>query len=620
MARIAGLFKPGVHKETAAELELVKQVLPASDGPAVARVQGAAGLIWQGKSPAALAVRDGVVAVVDGAFYNPEELEGESKEGPAEQLVATYRRIGLSATLARINGDFALALYDAGKETLWLARDRVGFRPLYFVERGRDLAFASRLSTLLAVPGVSRQPRRQFVAVFAGSHYRYIDNQCDESPFEGVKQLPAATLLEIRASGHRIERYWSLGEQPDWTDDEQTLAIRYRALLLDAVRRRLNARECSAFTLSGGMDSSSVLACAVDLTGRRQHAFSSVYADKTYDESEDIKGFIQDKVKQWHPVRIEDFDLCETVHRMVRAHDEPVATATWLSHFLLCEEVARAGCSALLGGLGGDDLNAGEYEHFIFHFADLRRQGALTQLASEIDAWARHHDHPIYRKSPEVARALLERLTDPAVPGRVRLDRSRLTRYSSTVRRDYFDLSSFEPVLDHPFSSCLKNRAYQDIFLETAPCCLRAEDRNCSAFGLVHMDPFFDHRLIEFMFRVPGHMKIRNGVTKHLLREAMQGILPEETRTRVKKTGWNAPAHLWFTGNGRQMLTDLVQSRAFRERGIYDVPQVWKLIDEHCSIVAAGEPRENHMMFLWQLLNLELWFQEVVDRQPARVS
>ena len=129
-----------------------------------------------------------------------------------------------------------------------------------------------------------------------------------------------------------------------------------------------------------------------------------------------------------------------------------------------------------------------------------------------------------------------------------------MTRYDGAISKDFFDLTSFAPVMDHPFKSYLRNRTYQDIFRETAPCCLRAEDRNCNAFGLDHADPFFDYRLMEFMFRVPGATKIRDGVTKHLLRNAMAEVLPEETRTRIKKTGWNAPAHLWFTGHGREQL------------------------------------------------------------------
>src|SRR5262249_28431765 len=259
------------------------------------------------------------------------------------------------------------------------------------------------------------------------------------------------------------------------------------------------------------------------------------------------------------------------------------------------------------------ELNAGEYEYFVCHFADLGHQGRNAELDHEIAEWARHHDHPIYRKNRDTAQSMLRSLTDADVPGRVRVDRQRFGRYAAVLRRDFFDIATFTPELDHPFASWLKNRAYQDIFRETAPCCLRAEDRNCAAFGLNHADPFFDHRLIEFMFRVPGSLKIRDGITKRLLREAMRGILPEETRTRIAQTGWNAPAHLWFSAKTLDRLCDLVESRVFRERGIYDVPEVLRLIEQHRAIVASGEPRENHMMFLWQLLNLELWFQEVVD-------
>ncbi|MCI0432877.1 MAG: asparagine synthase C-terminal domain-containing protein, partial [Gemmatimonadetes bacterium] len=175
----------------------------------------------------------------------------------------------------------------------------------------------------------------------------------------------------------------------------------------------------------------------------------------------------------------------------------------------------------------------------------------------------------------------------------------------------FFDVRGFEPVMEHPFRSHLKNRTWQDLTRETVPCCLRAEDRHGAAFGLDNILPFLDHRLVEFMFRIPGTLKYRDGVTKHLLREAMRGVLPEATRTRVKKTGWNAPAHVWFSGPGRTALLDLVRSQRFRERGIYDINEVIHLLDEHEQIVASGELREHHMMFLWQLVNLELWLQDV---------
>jgi asparagine synthase (glutamine-hydrolysing) len=569
----------------------------------------AAAFAWTGWREPALCANDDVLAVFDGSIFNAEELDARASANPAELLVDEYRKKGFRATIEAINGDFACALFDSTAGELWLARDRVGHRPLYFAKNGRTFAFASLPAALVGLPGISRAINRRYAAVFGGSHYRYIDNRPDESPFRDILQLPPATLLRVRDGAVHAERYWDLHEHEDCRGSEQDLAQQYRDLLLDSVRRRMAATSTHAFTLSGGLDSSSVAAAAVTISGAKQHAFSTVYSDTTYDESEDIRTFLKDKISQWHAVPVENFDLLGTVERMVAHHNEPVATVTWLSHFLLCEEVSRAGFRTLFGGLGGDELNAGEYEYFFYYFADLNRAGKNGVLAHEVDCWARHHDHPIYRKDRAVADAMVQRTTDPVQEGIIRADRARMTRYFPAISQDFFDLGDFEPVMDHPFNSYLRNRTYQDMFRETAPCCLRAEDRNCSSFGLDHVDPFFDHRLIEFMFRVPGAMKIRDGVTKRLLRDAMTGILPEETRTRIKKTGWNAPAHVWFTGHGRDQMRDLVASRTFRERGIYVVPEVERILNDHERIVASGAARENHMMFLWQLMNLEAWLR-----------
>ncbi|MEZ5102684.1 MAG: asparagine synthase-related protein, partial [Thermoleophilia bacterium] len=304
------------------------------------------------------------------------------------------------------------------------------------------------------------------------------------------------------------------------------------------------------------------------------------------------------------------------VDELVAVHDEPVATATWLSHHLLCRQVAREGFTALLGGLGGDELNAGEYEYFPFHFADLRAQGREAELAHEVERWAAHHDHPIHRKGPEQAEAMLARLTDPARPGTCLPDAARFTRYASLVSPELADPRLFEPVMEHPFADCLRNRAWQDLSRETLPCCLRAEDRDAAALGLGHALPFLDHRLVELMFRVPGDRKIADGVTKRLLREAMRGILPEETRSRVKKTGWNAPAHVWFGGEGAEAVLDRVRSRSFADHGVYDPAAAERLVREHAEIVRSGEARESHMMAIWQLVNLEAWLS-LLDRERA---
>jgi asparagine synthase (glutamine-hydrolysing) len=624
MSRIAGMVSSDASEAGVLARGLVPGLRSRDDWRHAVLDAAGAALVWTGWREPLTARLGQSIAVVDGVFYNRDELDGVLGEADgandAHRLLAGVRRFGFEPTLARINGDFSLAVWDGATGELWLARDRFGVKPLYYAGTDGRLAFASRPRPLLGLPGASRSVNRRFAAVFAGAHYRYIDNAPEESPYEQVRQLPAAHWL--RWSNGRIAtgRYWDLADAPDFTADERELGAQYRALLLDAVRRRVaTAPGRPAFTLSGGLDSSSVLSCAVEFTGVPQQAYSTVYADKTYDETDEIRSMLATKVAQWHPVEVGMPDVLALVRAMVEAHDEPVVTATWLSHYVLCGEVTRSGYGTLFGGLGGDELNAGEYEYFFFHFADLRQAGQETQLAHEVESWVKHHDHPIYRKSMPVVENAFQRMVDLQRPGRCLPDAVRMRRYYGTVDPAYFDLERFVPVLDHPFASYLKNRTYQDLFRETAPCCLRAEDRQATAFGLDHVDPFFDHRLAEFMFRVPGHMKIRDGITKRLLRAAMQGILPEETRTRIKKTGWNAPAHAWFSrGESAQALGDLIHSRAFRDRGLYRVDAVRKLFEEHTRIVESGAPAENHMMFFWQLVNVDVWLTQCERGDGAR--
>jgi len=610
MNRIVGLLDLGSRVESAPLVErMAKASLPlVTTQIAQATCRHATfGITGDTGQP----VRSGdLLLVLDGRLFNREDLGDYTTD--ADAILSSYRERGFDETLRRLNGDFAIALYDARLNALWLGRDRFGVKPLYFAVSHELFGFGSRPRALLAMPGISGEVNHRYVARFAGSHYRAFDNEWDASPYANIRQVPPAHAVRVTGGGEIAQHaYWSLSDAPDYRESEAELAERYRELLLDAVARRVKVSDRRGFTLSGGMDSSSVLASAVKVTGNKQPAFSTVYEDKTYDESDEIVSILDATVSQWHRVPVDNPDVFGLIRRMVEVHDEPVATATWLAHFVLCEQAAELGFRSLFGGLGGDELNAGEYEHFLYHFADLRVTGNEAMLAREVEMWAHYHDHPIYRKNRDVVEQGFARLVDLDRPGYCRPDRARLDRYVGTLDRDFCDLRGYEPEMDHPFSSFLKNRTYQDLSRETIPPCLRAEDRQAAAFGLENFLPFLDHRLVEFMYRVPGIFKYREGVTKHLLREAMIGVLPEETRTRVKKTGWNAPAHVWFSGAGREPLLDLVHSRRFQQRGIYNIPEVLRLVDEHEDVVSSGRAEEHHMMFLWQLVNLELWQQAI---------
>lgn len=610
MSRIAGVYQKGIKPVefmVQGMLEAVKSCQQwqiktiASDNSSVG---------WIGEFEPKIVKQADITLAIDGHIYNEDELEAG--------LIELYQKYGFEETIKRLNGDFAIALYDYSVDTLWLARDRLGVKPLYFVNKSNFFAFASRLKSLLKLSGVSRKPRDEFIALFSGSHYRYFDNAKDKSPFEEIFQLPAAHILRYKNSEIKTTCYWQMQDEQDWTNSLDELADRYRQLLKDAVSRRLRVALSPGFTLSGGMDSSSVMATAVKVKGQKLHAFSTVYSDETYDESKDIESMLDFCVQNWHKVHIGCPDVLSVVERMISFHDEPVATATWLSHFLLCEKAKQEGFGSLFGGMGGDELNAGEYEHFLFFFADLKAAGLESRLKKEIQMWKRYHNHPIYRKDFDVVEDNFKRMVDFNTAGRCIYDKKRFFSYAEALSADYLELlRRYRPIMEHPFSGYLKNRTYQDMVSETIPCCLRAEDRQGMAFGLDNFLPFFDYRLVEFMFRVPSILKYNDGVTKYLLRESMRGVLPEATRTRIKKTGWNAPAHIWFSGKGQDDLRDIINSNAFRNRGIYNVKEVKRLLDEHQRIVSLGELKENHMMFFWQLINLELWLQAINENRAV---
>lgn len=560
---------------------------------------------WVGSGTLGLARGQRVVVALDGAIHNRAALGGDDR-GDAALLARLVEDHGVTEAARRCNGEFAFAVWDGG--VLWLGRDRVGVRPLYYALGAGGLAFASRPRALLGLDWVSREIDRTYAGLVAGSHYRTFDNDRQGSPYRDIAQLPGGHVLRYDGDV-TLESFWTLEELPDLEGSPEQLAERYRELLEDAVRIRLTSGPSPAFTLSGGMDSSTILASAVRALGEPQHAFSSVYGGHEFDESEEIRSMLDAAVAEWHPIAVDDPDVFGLVERMVDVHDEPVATATWLSHHLVCGSVAEGGFRTLFGGLGGDELNAGEYEYFFYRFADLRAAGDEETLRTEVREWVRHHDHPVFRKDWDVMESTLRRVVDLDSPGRILPDRARLGRYREAVNREFFDVAGFEPVMDRPFSSYLKNRTYQDMVRETAPCCLRAEDRQTAAYGLRSCDPFFDHRLIEFMFRVPGDLKIRDGVTKQLLRMATVGLLPDETRTRIKKTGWNAPADAWFSGAGKRRVLELIEDPGFAAAEIYDLGVVRRLLDEHDEIVGSGRAAENHMMFFWQLVNVETWLR-----------
>lgn len=375
--------------------------------------------------------------------------------------------------------------------------------------------------------------------------------------------------------------------------------IRFRETFSSAVALRLRADVPLAVFLSGGLDSTSVACMAAAQLDRPLVTVSARFDEAGFDEGKYIEATVAMIGAEEHFVYPRSNDLLGTLERMLEYHDEPVCTATWLSHWLLMEEMADAGYPVVLNGHVGDELFGGTgITTCTTSWTSSVPGGGFDE---EFASWKAVHD----RDPVEFERAV----------GRVTaIERGKATEWTSLTGYDAAVTSAvrseaFVPKRPNPFedSGVLSRRLHQELFYETVPATLKPEDRNSMAFSIESRSPFLDYRLVEFAFALPNRFKVRGGLGKWMLREGMRGLLPETVRTRTDKQGMITPTERWFRSDAGLAVREILASQALRDRGFLDQDVVLRLFDEHRSGSA------NHYMAIWQWLNLELWMRQVYD-------
>ena len=603
MSRIAGII-PRNNKGT-----------PRLDIATVTRLLGAKQSVRDGffftENQQASAKFGSIQIVIDCSIFNADDFSTPQKKLPdAQRVLLSISKIGIVRTLEKINGRFCLAVFDTKTNILCLGRDRFGLSTLFYTCFDGLIAFSSRAKGLLALPGVSNELDNSFLKAAAATNYRFLDTNNTVSPFRNIKQVPPGAIVRFDDKKVQTERFASLTVDGIKRSNKPTRE-EYIHLFNKAVSKRLSVAKKPIFSLSGGLDSSSVVSMAHQITQEKQSAISTVHPNKLYDEKKEILDIIKAGKVNWNSVTITNPNIFDKLTEIYSLHDYPLPTVTWLNHLLLVEEAAKLGYTDLFTGLGGDELHAGEYDYFFYFFADLKKVGKTDLLEKEIEAWVKNHDHPIFRKSKNIALKRMSELTDPLVPGRCLPDKKLLKRYSNLLSADFQALNELLPNYYPTSDSYLISHSQNELMFNTMPCCLRSGRENCNLFGMQEFHPFLDNELFEYMMSVPPEQKIRDGLTKAFARQSYKGLIPEDTRRRITKTGWNAPAHEWFSKNHRDDLHDLVGSRQFRERGIFKIDLVKQMISEHETIVSEKRNQPNHMMAIWQIVSLEIWLRNL---------
>tara|TARA_X000000950_G_scaffold214835_1_gene258512 strand:+ start:36136 stop:37977 length:1842 start_codon:yes stop_codon:yes gene_type:complete len=548
--------------------------------------------------------------LINGLVYSFENKNLDNENDDLTEIFHFFKKYNFEETLKKIDGDFSLIFFSKEKQKLFFSRDIFGVFSLYFSKKKNGIAISSKPSLIHNNGLCSNLASKEYIYRYAGLHYRMLDNNPEKSPYTDISQVPSSNFIiyDIHSDQISKKKYWKLEEiNSILPGSEDELSEIYKEILRESVKKRISNKKKKIFSISGGLDSSSILCLASDILQTKVNSYSVTYDDDEYDETEEIQDIISTRSNKWINVQLEDdIDLDKNLYKIIQINDEPVATATWYTHFLATKKIKKEGYDLVYGGLGGDEFNAGEYEYFTFFFADCYKNNQ-DSLDNEIKLWEKYHNHEIFKKNKKIAFENLKKFTDLKTSGKCLIDRERSFKYLDCLKKENFVDLKLDYNLDCHFESFLQNRTFHDLFYETLPCCLRAQNRHSSFFDLQTINPFLSKEVAEFMFKIPYNLKIKNGITKYLLRKSMRRILPEKTRKRIKKTGWNAPAHLWFTGKNIEFIKDELLSKKFSDKGIYDINKTMEIINEHEEIVINKKKMENHMMFIWQLANMIQW-------------
>ena len=580
---------------------------------------------------------DGTVWITyNGEIYNfaelRRELEGKSNghrfrsHTDTEVIIHLYEEYGpdrFHDCLNRLNGMFALAICDlrGASPKLFLARDHFGIKPLYYCERGGKLAFASEIKALLEVPGIEASMNLEAL----DNYLTFLWVPDPLTMFDGIFKLPAGHYALWQRGEFKIEQYWDLTFPPaahrfERTEDD--LADEIRERFCASVERQMVSDVPIGAFLSAGLDSSSIVAAMARKQPVRTYTitFPEKYrvGETTIDDPGVPRRLAQRLGCEHHEIVVEP-DVVGLLPNLTWHMDEPTADPAIIAAYLVCRE-ARKQATVLLSGVGGDEIFAGYRKHVA-------------------NAWAEE-----YRRLPRFARSAAERtllrlpsLRGTRMKGPVRLAKKmarsaaldsaqafirNCTYLDTRQKADLYSPGPPQPAAFNPagqhlaafdkvrHADFLNQMLYLDtkIFMPTLN--LTYNDKMSMASSVEVRVPFLDRELAEFVaWNVRPQWKLKGKwrpVTKHIFREAMRSMLPDEVM-RQPKAGFAAPVDYWLARDLRPMVDDLLSESQVRRRGLFRPEVVRSYVDEH------RRGAEDWSMQIWQLLTLEVWMQLFLD-------
>ncbi|MEW6130578.1 MAG: asparagine synthase (glutamine-hydrolyzing) [Acidobacteriota bacterium] len=571
-----------------------------------------------GRNP--LASHDQTIWITfNGEIYNFQSLRDElarlgyrfRTRTDTETIVYAYQHWGTDC-LKHLRGMFAFAIWDAPRKRLFLARDRVGKKPLFYTQSGNNFFFASELQGLLANPEISREPNPS--AIDAYLSWGYVP--APDTGFKNIFKLPPAHYLTLDVCDNhfdiQVARYWSLDYTPktNLSEDEASAAIREK--LTKAVRLRMISDVPLGAFLSGGIDSSIVVGLMAQLSDKAVKTFSIGFKEAAYNETEHARR-IANLWSTDHQEFIVEPDALAIVPKLVRHYGEPYADSSAIPTFYVAQ-MTRQSVTVALNGDGGDESFAG-YERYLGN--------RLAERANQVPGFA-------------LSANLLKRVLPDSINPKSRARQAKrflsvstkpmAERYGNWV--EYFREDAKARLYAKDFRASLNghktDKWFAELFeranhldpVDAAMCVdvasylpfdlLVKVDITSMANSLEARSPFLDHEVMEFAARLPVDLKLRGKEAKYLLKRAFKDLLPDANVYR-RKMGFGVPIGDWFRTSLRNLLEDSLLSEQAMRRGYFNQQFVERMVHDHI------ERRADHSFALWNLLMLELWHREFID-------
>jgi asparagine synthase (glutamine-hydrolysing) len=562
--------------------------------------------------------------VFNGELYNFLDLRPklEAKghvfctRSDTEVILHAYEEWGTDC-LRRFNGMFAIAIWDQPRKRLFLARDRIGEKPLYYYHDGERLAFASEIKAIFADPSIPKEINPRGLANFLAFGHAV----APDTIYRNVSKLLPGHYLIAENSGVRIVEYWDVGSEPQLRAgealSEEDYAGRILGLLDDSVRRRMVADVPVGAFLSGGVDSSAIVALM------NRHATGSVKTFSlgftvggAYNELSDARAVAEHLGTEHHELRVEHTDLVETLRTLVYHYDEPFGDPACFPLYLL-SRFAREHVKVVLSGDGGDELFGGYRRYAADRFAPLYQQLPAVLTANFIPALAGLL--PRFRRIKRTLQTLP--IADPA-----RRYAAWLVAFTPAMQAEMLqagmraEMDGYDPAWPYPkfyhqlngatAADHLNRLMYVDVKTWLADAYMEKADKATMACSLEARLPLLDHRLVELAFQIPGRCKIRGRSMKRVLKQAVRNLVPAAVLSRPKH-GFAVPLDPWFRGQLKDFTFEVLLDERTRRRGYFNTSFVERLWHEHIDGYHVWDAQ------LWLLLNFELWMRIYLDGESV---